>query len=89
GGGEEDEGEEAVRVSAHTRRKRGRKPLPANLPRVEVVCDVPEEAKRCGCGAEKVRIGEESSERLDIVPAQVRVIREIRPKYACRACEGV
>ncbi|WP_025322996.1 IS66 family transposase [Deferrisoma camini] len=88
-GGGEDEGEEEVRVSAHTRRKRGRKALPANLPRVDVVCDVPEEQKRCGCGAEKVRIGEETSERLDIVPARIQVIREIRPKYACRTCEGV
>ncbi len=89
-GEKEGEGEEKeIRVSSHTRRKRGRKPLPANLPRVDVVCDVPEDEKRCGCGAEKVRIGEETSERLDIVPARLQVIREIRPKYACRACEGV
>ncbi|NOY46327.1 MAG: IS66 family transposase [Deltaproteobacteria bacterium] len=88
--GEGEGEEEEVEVSSHTRRrKRGRKALPANLPRVEVVNDVPEEEKRCGCGAQKVRIGEETSERLDIVPARIQVIREIRPKYACRACEGV
>ena len=40
----------------------------------------------CGCGG-MVRIGEDRSERLDIVPAQLRVIVTVRPKYACRACE--
>jgi transposase len=34
------------------------------------------------------RIGEETSEALDRVPAWLRVLRTIRPKYACRACEG-
>jgi transposase len=37
----------------------------------------------------KSRIGEETSERLDIIPARIQVIRDIRPKYACRCCEGV
>ncbi len=41
----------------------------------------------CGCG-EMVRIGEDRAERLDIVPAQLRVIVTVRPKYACRTCEG-
>ncbi len=40
----------------------------------------------CGCG-EMVKIGEDRTERLDIVPAQLRVIVTVRPKYACRACE--
>ena len=36
------------------------------------------------------KIGEDRSERLDIVPAQVRVIVTVRPKYACRTCtDGV
>ena len=34
-----------------------------------------------------VRIGEDRTERLDIVPAQLRVIVTVRPKYACRVCE--
>ena len=43
----------------------------------------------CGCG-EMVRIGEDRTERLDIVPARFRVIETIRPRYACRTCqEGV
>ncbi|KHK00153.1 Accessory secretory protein Asp1 [Desulfovibrio sp. TomC] len=74
---------------ASTRRKRGRRPIPADLPRVEIIHDLPESEKACPCGTELVRIGEEVSEKLDIVPAKIQVIRHIRPKYACRACEGV
>ena len=74
---------------AHPRRKRGRRPIPADLPRVEIVHDLPESEKACPCGAVLVRIGEEVSEKLDIVPAKILVIRHIRPKYDCRACEGV
>ena len=35
-----------------------------------------------------IRIGEDRTERLDIVPAQLRVIVTVRPKYACRTCEA-
>ena len=86
---EEEEQEAEIGIPAHTRKKRGRKPLPEDLPRVEVVHDLPAEAKICGCGCEKSRIGEEVSEQLDVVPAKMQVIRHIRPKYACRRCEGV
>ena len=65
-----------------------RRPLPEALPREEVVIDIPEEQKHCLCGAELVRIGEEISEKLDVIPPQLRVIRTIRPKYACHGCEG-
>jgi transposase len=80
--------EPAVEVSAYRRVKRGRKPLPADLPREEVVHDIPEEEKICACGASLVRIGEETNEKLEIIPQQLKVIRHIRPKYACRKCEG-
>ena len=53
-----------------------------------MIVDIPEEQKHCGCGAELVRIDEESSEKLDVIPPQLRVIRTIRPIYACHACEG-
>jgi transposase len=86
----EETAEDAVVITTHTRvKKRGRKPLPEHLPRVTVEHDIPEQDKQCGCGAIKNRIGEETSERLDIVPAQIQVIRDVRPKYACRTCEGV
>lgn len=84
-----EEPEEEIVVPAHTRKKRGRKPLPEDLPRVEVVHDIPEKEKTCTCGCELSRIGEEVSEQLDIIPAKAQVIRHIRPKYACQHCEGV
>ena len=80
---------EAIEVPAHQRRKSGRKPLPEELPRVEVMHDIAAADKVCGCGRELSRIGEEVSEQLDIIPAKIQVIRHIRPKYACRNCEGV
>lgn len=85
-----DEGTaEGITVGAHVRKKSGRKPLPEDLPRVEVIHDIDESQKQCACGCQKSCIGEEVSEQLDIVPAQMRVIRHIRPKYACKKCEGV
>ena len=86
---ESDPEKETAEVPAHTREKAGRKKLPETLPRVEVVHDIPEEEKVCACGGEMSRIGEDVSEKLDIVPAVIRVIRHIRPKYACKHCEGI
>jgi transposase len=66
---------------------RNRGALPAHLPRYEVVIDV--ENKHCPCcgGALHV-IGDDRSEMLDLVPAQLRVKVVCRPRYGCRACEG-
>ena len=89
GGSEDDDAEEEIIVPPHTRKKPGRKALPADLPRIERIHDINEADKICACGCEMSRIGEEVSEQLDIVPAQIRVIRNIRPKYACKSCEGV
>lgn len=86
---EVEEAKEEIEVPAHSRKKPGRKPLPKNLPRVEVVHDIPEEEKVCGCGAALDRIGEDICEKLDIIPSVIRVVRHIRPKYACKCCEGV
>ena len=87
--GDEEPLEEKISVPAHQRKKSGRKPLPPELPRVEVVHDIDESEKTCQCGQELSRIGEETAEQLDIIPATVRVIKHIRPKYACRRCEGL
>jgi len=76
-------------VPEHTRQKPKRKPLPPELPRVEVIEDIDESEKTCACGAELSRIGEEVCEKLDYIPAKIQVIRIIRPKYACKSCEGV
>ena len=85
-----EKGEEApVAIAGHTRPKPKRKSLPEDLPRIEVVHDIDESEKVCACGAELSRIGEDVCEKLDIIPAKIQVIRHIRPKYACKSCEGV
>ena len=73
-----------IEVPAHTRQRPKRKPLPADLPRVDEIHDIAEEKKVCGCGAPLKCIGQEVSEKLDYVPAKVRVIRQIRLKYAAK-----
>ena len=77
-----------VEVPRHERKKPGRKKLPESLPREEIVHDIADEEKICGCGASLERIGEDISEKLEIIPAVIRVIRHIRPKYTCKQCEG-
>jgi len=64
-----------------------RKSLPAHLPRVEVVIAPETTACPC-CGGAMHVIGEEKSERLDVIPAQHRILVTRRPKYGCRACTG-
>ncbi|MCY0149864.1 IS66 family transposase [Hoeflea sp. G2-23] len=62
--------------------------LPKHLPRVEEVIEP--ESLICACGGCLHCIGDDVSERLDVIPAQFRVIVTRRPKYACRACtDGV
>ena len=87
-GAQEADTDSELTVPAHTRRRAKREPLPEAFPRDEVIVDIEEEEKHCGCGADLVRIGEETSEKLDVIPPRVRVTRTIRPKYACKACEG-
>ena len=80
---------EIISVPAHTRKKRGRKPLPEDLPRIDVIHDIDDSEKICACGCRLTKIDEEKSEKLDIIPAKMQVIRHIRYKYACKNCEGV
>ncbi len=70
------------------RRQPKREALPAHLPRVDqrvepedTNCPTPE------CGQPMVRVGEDISERLDIVPTQFFVQRQIRGKWACKCCQ--
>ncbi|MEB3440727.1 IS66 family transposase zinc-finger binding domain-containing protein, partial [Pseudomonas sp. A2] len=76
-------------VVAPTKRRGKRKPLPADLPRIEVVHELPEHELTCACGCRKHAIGEEVSEQLEIVPMQIRVIKNVRKVYGCRDCESV
>src|SRR3954453_18648939 len=67
-------------------RRRNLGALPAHLPRVEVLVDLEDKSCPC-CGGALHAIGEDTSEMLDIVPAQLQVKVIRRPRYACRACE--
>lgn len=84
-----NESEPTVTVRSHTRRASGgRKPLPANLPRVTVVHDIPEAARQCPCCQGALHaMGTVMTEQLDIIPLQVQVLHHIRHKYACRQCD--
>lgn len=84
-----EEKPEEITVPSHTRKKSGRRPLPDDLPREEVIHDLAENEKSCACGSSLSRIGAEVSEKLDIVPARVRLIKHVRYKYAYKSCEGV
>ena len=87
----EAEGEAAApaeRAKCAARRRMNRGSLPAHLPRIEMVVDIEDHSCPC-CRNALHRIGEDRSERLDIIPAQLRVLVVRRPKYACRACEEV
>ncbi len=82
---------EAVQIPAHERQKKcARKSLSADLPRIEIVHDLPDSQKVCATceGTALRRIGEECSEQLDYQPAKVRVLKHIRPKYACPCCHA-
>jgi transposase len=69
------------------KKKAGRKPLPADLPRVRIEYRMTDEEKVCPCGCDRTVIGEEISEQLDIIPAKIQVLVHVRKKYACKHCE--
>jgi len=78
----------SVKELENKTKRGGRKPLPAYLPRIEVIHDLTKAKKICPHdGHELKRIGEESSEQLDIIPAKIQVIKNIRYKYACPCCD--
>ena len=80
-----DEADDRVVTRKRRPRKVNRGSLPKHLPRIEEVIEP--ESTTCNCGTLRHVSGEDVSERLDIVPAQFRVIVTRRPKYACRSCE--
>ncbi|MEE2026119.1 IS66 family transposase [Alkalimonas mucilaginosa] len=61
--------------------------IAAELPRAEVIHDIADKTCAC-CGHALHKIGEEVSEQVEFVPAQIRVLKNIRPKYSCRQCEA-
>lgn len=74
-------------IRARDAAKPYRQPLPDHLPREDIVhapaCLCPD------CGSAMRKIGEDVTEQLDYVPASFRVIRHVRPRLSCRACERI
>jgi transposase len=71
-----------------TRNKPKRSALPKDLPREVIVHDIDDADKVCdGCGHDLHKMGEDKSEQLEFIPAQIKVIEHVRPKYSCRHCE--
>jgi transposase len=88
---EDDAAKDAAEPAERRRRvataNRNRGALPAHLPRYEVVIDV--DSRQCPCcGGALHLIGEDRTEMLDLVPAQLRVKVVCRPRYGCRGCES-
>ena len=82
------EAEEPTQEIKLARKKPVRKPLPANLPREVVIHDISAADKVCDCcGGALHQMGQEVSEKLEFIPAQVKVIEHVRLKYSCRACD--
>jgi transposase len=83
--------EAQITVAEHKRKKKNKKekrPLPAWLPRENIIYDLLDEQKTCNCGQCMHKIGEVISEKLEFIPAAIKVLRLIRLKYGCRNCES-
>jgi len=84
---QDDKANKTRAVERARERRTNRGALPAHLERVHVTI-APEDTNCPCCRSAMHVIGEETAERLDVVPAQLRVIVSHRPKYGCRACEA-
>ena len=78
--------EKFTEIKTHRRRRGGRNPYPKEIPRKDIPHDIPDAEKICACGDTREKIGEEVTEKLDIIPAKITVIRHIRLKYCCKRC---
>ena len=84
---EVENAEPEIEEISYTRKKAVRQKLPADLPRKVITHDLTEAEKSCDCCGEQMhQMGEERSEKLEFIPAVVRVIEHVRPKYGCRLC---
>jgi transposase len=75
-------------VKSFQRRRPARKPFPAHLPRERVVIPAPESCPCCG-SRKLVKLGEDVTETLEVIPRQWKVIQTVREKFSCRACETI
>ena len=78
----------SIEIPAHKRKRTGRKKLPEDLPRIDIIHDLAESEKVCAKGHALVAMSDKISEQLDIIPMQLRVLRHIRKQYHCPCCEG-
>jgi transposase len=84
---QEEKTDATLNASRSRQRRVNRGALPRHLPREEIVIEPDHQTCPC-CGGAMHRIGEDVAERLDVIPAQFKVIVTRRPKYGCRACES-
>jgi transposase len=79
---------ECIVVAAHQRQSKKSARIPPDLPREEIVHDLVDADKICPHDGTPLKfIGAETSEQLDIIPAQIKVLHHVRKKYACPCCE--
>jgi transposase len=84
---EEEAGEKLITRRVSNRHNHGRQQLPEGLERIEI--DLKPAEKACpACGCERCRIGAEISEQLEYFPANFKVLKHIRHKYACPKCNA-
>jgi len=77
-----------VAVKSHQRKRKPRVSIPENYPREEIIHDIPEDEKVCPHDGHALKvIGSDDHEQLDIIPAQIKVLRHKRLKYACPCCD--
>jgi len=85
---ESDTADSEQEIISYQRNKPKRQTLPKELPRETVIHDIDDADKVCDCcGKDLHPMGKDSSEKLEFIPAQVKVIEHIRLKYSCRHCE--
>jgi transposase len=91
-----EDADEEISVKAHTRKKsssgkktKGRKPLPNNLPRIEILYDIDDKDKRCSCGVTLSPLKDSVSEQLEIIPTKLVVKKHIRKNYCCSHCDNI
>ena len=75
-------------MRAFERRRPSRKPFPEHLPRERVVIEAPAACGCCGSGR-IVKLGEDVTETLEVIPRQWKVIQTVREKFTCRDCEKI
>ncbi|MEM8562571.1 MAG: IS66 family transposase [Pseudomonadota bacterium] len=84
-----DQHNDGITVPAYHRQRGSRKPLPPELPRIEVKHTLEGAACQCNqCQSTMTPISERVSEQLDLIPATVQVLRHVRTVYGCPSCEG-